>query len=171
MFGHRVDLLSRSEQRAEIASDAYHGVTIDPKSAALNPAQYVDGLAKAASRRGARIATGVAVDRLLRGAGGWRVVTADGDIQARDVIVATNGYSDRASGALRRRLVPVGSYVVATEPQPAALAAALLPNRRMAFDSKNFLFYFRVTDDHRVIFGGRAECRCRDAARARRRSR
>ena len=52
---------------------------------------------------------------------------------------------------------PVGSYIVATEPQPAALAAALLPNRRMAFDSKNFLFYFRVTDDHRVIFGGRAE--------------
>jgi glycine/D-amino acid oxidase-like deaminating enzyme len=157
VFGHSVDLLSRSEQRAEIASDAYHGVTIDPKSAALNPAQYVDGLAKAASRRGARIATGVAVDRLQRDAGGWRVVTADGEIQARDVIVATNGYSDRASGALRRRLVPVGSYIVATEPQPAALAAALLPNRRMAFDSKNFLFYFRVTDDHRVIFGGRAE--------------
>ncbi|HEV3138944.1 MAG TPA: FAD-binding oxidoreductase [Vicinamibacterales bacterium] len=157
VFDHHVDLLPRPEQRAEIGSDAYHGVMIDPKSAALNPAKYVTGLATAATRRGARIATGVAADRIERIGNGWRVVAGDRDIEARDVVLATDAYSDRAAGALRRRLVPIGSYIIATEPQAPALAAALLPNRRMAFDSKNFLFYFRVTDDHRVIFGGRAE--------------
>jgi len=157
VFGHKVDLLARSEQRTEIGSDAYHGVLIDPRSAALNPARYVDGLAKAAARRGARIVTGVAVDRLTRAGGAWRVTTGHGDIRARDVVLATDAYSDRAARALQRRLVPVGSYIIATEPQPPALTAALLPNRRVAFDSKNVLFYFRLTDDHRVMFGGRAE--------------
>ncbi|HMD36280.1 MAG TPA: FAD-dependent oxidoreductase, partial [Vicinamibacterales bacterium] len=71
-FDHRVELLPRSEQRAEIASDVYHGVLIDPKSASLNPAKYVDGLARAAVRRGARIAAGAGVDRLERSGGGWR---------------------------------------------------------------------------------------------------
>jgi glycine/D-amino acid oxidase-like deaminating enzyme len=156
-FDHRVELLARSEQRAEIASDVYHGVMIDPKSGSLNPAKYVDGLAKAAARRGARIVPDAAVERIERTGGGWRVATRQGAIEARDVVLATDAYSDRATGALGRRLVAVGSYVIATEPQPPALATALLPNRRMAFDSKNFLYYFRVTDDHRLIFGGRAE--------------
>jgi glycine/D-amino acid oxidase-like deaminating enzyme len=157
VFEHRVELLSRGEQRAEIASDVYHGVLIDPKSAALNPAKYVGGLAAAAARRGARIAAGVGVDRVERSGGAWRVATSRGLISARELVLATDAYSDRSAGFLRRRLVAVGSYVIATEPQKASLAEALLPNRRMAFDSKNFLYYFRVTDDHRVLFGGRAE--------------
>ena len=157
LFAHQVVLLTRSEQRSEIASDAYHGVMVDEKSGALNPARYVDGLANAAVRRGARIATGVSVDRIVRDGGEWRAVCGSRHVRSRDVVLATDGYSDRAAGALRRRLVPIGSYVIATEPQPPALAAALLPKRRTAFDSKNFLFYFRVTDDHRVLFGGRAE--------------
>jgi len=161
-FDHRVELLPRSEQRAEIASDVYHGVLIDPKSASLNPAKYVGGLADAVARRGVRIAEGVAVDRLERAGAGWRVAVsapsaAGREIHARDVVLATDAYSDRSADTLRRRLVAVGSYVIATEPQAPTLAAALLPNRRMAFDSKNFLYYFRVTDDHRILFGGRAE--------------
>ncbi|HYM23172.1 MAG TPA: FAD-binding oxidoreductase [Vicinamibacterales bacterium] len=168
VFGHHVDLLSRSEQRAEIATDAYHGVLIDAKSGALNPARYAEGLGRAAESRGARIVTGVAVEGIDRAGARWRVVTSAGDVDARDVVVATDGYSDRASGALQRRLIPIGSYVIATEPQPAELAAALLPNRRVAFDSKNFLYYFRVTDDHRVVFGGRAEFSTPTAATTRR---
>jgi glycine/D-amino acid oxidase-like deaminating enzyme len=132
-------------------------VLIDPKSAAINPAKYVDGLAAVAVRRGARILEGVGADRIDRHGAGWRVATASGTIESREVVLATDAYTDRSSGALRRRLVAVGSYVIATEPQAPSLAAALLPNRRMAFDSKNFLYYFRVTDDHRILFGGRAE--------------
>jgi glycine/D-amino acid oxidase-like deaminating enzyme len=85
------------------------------------------------------------------------VTTGAGDILARDVLVATNGYTGAESPALQRRFVPIGSYIIATEPLAAGLAEALLPRERMAFDSKNFLYYFRVTPDRRLLFGGRAE--------------
>jgi glycine/D-amino acid oxidase-like deaminating enzyme len=85
------------------------------------------------------------------------VRTTGGDLETRDLLVATNGYTDGAVPALQRRFVPIGSYIIATEPLDERVASALLPRRRMAFDSKNFLFYFRVTTDRRLLFGGRAE--------------
>ena len=162
VFQHRVEIVSRAEQRSELGSDAYHGLLIDKRSAAINPAKYVDGLASAARRRGAVIAPGHAVTRLSRKASRWTVATAHGDIamgdlDAGDVLVATNGYTNGAAPALRRRLVPIGSYIIATEPLSAADAASILPRRRMAFDSKHFLFYFRLSADNRLLFGGRAE--------------
>jgi glycine/D-amino acid oxidase-like deaminating enzyme len=157
VFSHRVHLVPRSEQRTEIGSDAYHGVLVDEGSAALNPVKYVRGLAAAAARAGAGVVTGVAVTKLRRHPHGWRVETAGGAVEACDVLAATNGYTDDAAPALRRRLVPIGSYIIATEPLDAAQAAALLPRRRVAFDSKHFLCYFRVTADRRLLFGGRAE--------------
>jgi len=69
---------------------------------------------------------------------------------------------------LQRRFVPIGSYIVATEPLDERIALALLPRRRMAFDSKNFLYYFRVTTDRRLLFGGRAEFGRPDADTTRR---
>ena len=79
------------------------------------------------------------------------------NIDAADVLFATNGYTDRAAPALQRRFVPIGSYIIATEPLEETLASALLPRRRMAFDSQHFLHYFRLTRDRRLLFGGRAE--------------
>ena len=157
VFGHRIDLLSAAEQRSEIGSDVYHGVAIDEASRAINPAQFVDGLAAAARRRGACLVAATAVVALRRDGRRWRVSTTGGDVDARDVLVATDGYTGSATPALRRRLVPVGSYIIATEPLSSADAASVLPKRRMAFDSKNFLFYFRLTPDNRLLFGGRAE--------------
>ena len=153
----RVGVVPRSEQRSEIGSDAYHGVLVDERSGALNPARYVRGLAVAATRAGAAIVTGVGVTAMQRQPAGWRVRTTAGDVEARDVLVATNGYTDGAAPALQRRFVPIGSYIIATEPLDEPVAAALLPRRRMAFDSKIFLYYFRVTADRRLLFGGRAE--------------
>ena len=75
----------------------------------------------------------------------------------RAVFVATNGYVTNVTPALQRRFVPIGSYAVATEPLEASVADALLPRGRMAFDSKHFLHYFRLTADRRLLFGGRAE--------------
>jgi glycine/D-amino acid oxidase-like deaminating enzyme len=157
VFGHRVDLVSRSDQRGEIGTDAYHGLLVDERSGALNPARYVEGLGGAAQRGGATIISGVGVDRVEKQSVGWRVTTSGGDLLARDVLFATNGYTDRAAPALQRRLVPVGSYIIATERLAPDRAAALLPRRRMVFDSKHFLFYFRLTTDRRLLFGGRAE--------------
>jgi glycine/D-amino acid oxidase-like deaminating enzyme len=157
VFDHPVRLVPRAEQRAEIGSDAYHGVLVDERSGALNPAQYVRGLGDAATRAGATIVTGTGVTKVQRETNGWRVRTTAGDVEARDVLVATNGYTNGASPALQRRFVPIGSYIIATEPLDAGVAASLLPRRRMAFDSKHFLYYFRVTSDRRLLFGGRAE--------------
>jgi len=157
VFDHRVHLVPRAEQRAEIGSDAYYGVMVDERSGALNPAQYVGGLAAAAARAGATIVEGVGVTSLEGGPPRWRVQTTAGTVEARDVLMATNGYTGAASPALQRRFIPIGSYIIATEPLDEQVAAALLPKRRMAFDSKHFLYYFRRTTDRRLLFGGRAE--------------
>jgi glycine/D-amino acid oxidase-like deaminating enzyme len=157
VFNHRVELVSRADQRREIGSDAYHGVLVDERSGGLNPAQYLRGLAGAAAAAGAAIVTGVGVTALQRQAGGWRVQTTGGDLETQDVLVAANGYTDAAVPALQRRFVPIGSYIIATEPLEERLAVSLLPRRRMAFDTKHFLYYFRVTTDRRLLFGGRAE--------------
>jgi glycine/D-amino acid oxidase-like deaminating enzyme len=156
-FDHRVELVSRSEQRRELGSDAYHGLSIDQGSRAINPAKYVAGLAAAARRRGACLASGAAVTALRADAGGWRVTTRGSEVIARDVLVATNGYTGAIAPALQRRLIPIGSYVVVTDPLTDDEAAAILPARRVVFDTKHFLFYFRLTADNRLLFGGRAE--------------
>ncbi len=157
VFDHRVELVSSAEQRSEVGTGVYHGVLVDERSGALNPARYASGLAAAAARAGATLADRVAVTGLVARGGPWIVTTDRGDVHASDVLVATNGYTGPATPRLERRLVPVGSYIIATAPLGAADAAALLPRRRMAFDSKHFLHYFRVTADRRLLFGGRAE--------------
>jgi glycine/D-amino acid oxidase-like deaminating enzyme len=169
VFDHRVHLLSRAEQHAEIGTAAYHGVLVDEASGAINPAKYVRGLAAAACRAGAMLVEQTRVMRIARGDGRvWTVETSRGRIHAGDVLVATNGYTNGAAPALQRRLIPIGSYVVATAPLPMEQAEHLLPRRRMAFDSKNFLYYFRVTADRRLLFGGRAEFGSPDADATRR---
>ena len=157
VFGHRVELLSRADQRSEIGSEMYHGVAIDEASRAINPAKYVAGLAAAARRRGACLASHADVTGLRRGGDRWRVSTPRGEVIAGDVLAATNGYTGPVTPALQRRLVPIGSYIIATDPLTDDRASALLPKRRVAFDTKHFLFYFRVTKDRRLLFGGRAE--------------
>jgi glycine/D-amino acid oxidase-like deaminating enzyme len=157
VFDHQVHLVPRAQQRAEIGSDAYYGVMVDERSAALNPAQYVHGLAAAATRAGVTITEGVGVGSLQRKGSGWRVETSAGTVEAGDVLMATDGYTGDESPALRRRFIPIGSYIIATEPLDESVVAGLLPRRRMAFDSKNFLYYFRQTKDRRLLFGGRAE--------------
>ena len=156
VFNHHVELIPASEQRAELGSTAYSGLLIDKRSGALNPARYAAGLAAAARRASAAIVEGVEVRKLSRQAGRWSVATGQGAIDAGDVLVATNGYSGPAAPWLQRRWVSVGSFIIATEPLSAADEAVLVPRRRMVFDSRNFLHYFRFTRDSRLLFGGRA---------------
>lgn len=156
-FNHDVTVIERPDQHSELGSEAYYGLLVDERSAAINPARYAAGLADAARRAGAAIAEHVAVERIAPCTGGWTLTTSAGDLSARDVLAATNGYTDAAVPWLQTRLVPVGSYVVVTEPLDPEVAAALIPRRRMVFDTKHFLFYFRLLDDGRLLFGGRAE--------------
>lgn len=157
VFNHHVHLVPASAQRNEIGTDRYFGLMVDEKSAALNPVQYVRGLAAAAARAGADIVEHAEVTRIGGGPDRWQIATTRGPVAARDLLVATNGYTGAVTPDLQRRFIPIGSYVIATEPLSAGIADAILPRRRVAFDSKNFLFYFRLTADRRLLFGGRAE--------------
>ncbi len=156
-FNHSTRLLDRSQQHEELGTDYYHGVLIDEHSAGVHPAKYVHGLAQAAERAGAQLHEKTPALAVERGAAQWRVFTPRGPIGAREVLVATNGYTDAVAPSLRKRIIPVGSYIIATEPLADDVATKILPRRRMVYDSKNFLAYFRLSQDHRMLFGGRAE--------------
>src|SRR6185295_12616154 len=112
-FGHSVRLVSRSEQRAEIGSDYYHGALLDETSAAVHPARYVHGLARAALRAGAVVHEHTKALRCTRSGGGFRIETNRGEVHAANVLVASNGYTGGVTPRLRRRVIPVGSYMVA----------------------------------------------------------
>lgn len=86
---------------------------------------------------------------------GFAVHTSKGVLRAKDVLIATNGYTDRLVPSLKPRVFPVGSYIIVTEPLPLELQKELSPEGRMFYDSKNFLNYFRLTPDGRMLWGGR----------------
>jgi glycine/D-amino acid oxidase-like deaminating enzyme len=157
VFDHRVDVMPAADQRAEVGTDAYFGLMVDERSGALNPARYVDQLCAAADRAGAVIVEHARVTRVSRQGPRWTVTTGRGAIDVDELLVATNGYADAAVPWLQRRFVPIGSYIIATERLAPRDATALLPAGRMAFDSKHFLHYYRLSRDHRLLFGGRAE--------------
>ena len=157
VFNHSVSLVAEANQASELGASGYHGLLVDEGSRAVNPAKYVAGLGAAAARAGAVLASHTSVEHVARESGGWSVYTNRGPLRAGEVLFATNGYTDRAAPALQRRLIPIGSYIIVTAPLSDASAARLLPKRRMAFDSRHFLHYFRLTADNRLLFGGRAE--------------
>jgi len=150
-------VVPRERIREEIGSDAYFGaLVVEGSSALLHPGRYFGGLAAAADRAGADLHEGVRARSIRREDGAFVVRTERGDIRARDVFVATNGYTDGVVPSLRRRIIPIGSYIIASEPLPEALAHELSPKGRAFFDTKNFLYYWHVTADRRMVFGGRA---------------
>ncbi len=155
-FKHPVRLVPKSELRGEIGSDAHHGGMVDEASAGLNPARYVAGLAHAAERAGALLFDNARVKGVEREGTGFCLTTARGLLRARDVLVGTSGYTGRATPNFQRKIIPIGSYIIATQVLPEALAREVSPRDRMIFDSKNFLYYFRLTPDRRMLFGGRA---------------
>lgn len=155
-FNHAVRLVPRSDQRMEIGSDLYHGALVDELSAGVNPAQFVAGLANAATRAGAGLHTRARVRKLERRNSHFLIETSRGSLTAENVFVATNGYIDSATPALRRKIMPIGSFIIATKPLSDELAHQLSPLNRMIFDFKHFLNYFRLSEDKRMVFGGRA---------------
>ena len=150
-------LVTKAELREEIGSDRYHGGLIFGKSAGMHVGRYVRGLARAAQARGAQVFEHAPVLGLRRESGGAYVVrTPRGEIRASQVLLASGISQVGPFGWIRRRIVPVGAFLIVTEPLPLALLDQLLPTRRMATDTKNFVNFFRVTPDNRMLFGGRA---------------
>jgi glycine/D-amino acid oxidase-like deaminating enzyme len=159
-FGYELRIVPKSELKSEIGSDIYFGGLVGEGSAGLNPAQYVNGLAKAAQRAGACLyeharVTDVRTDA-SNGNRKFRVQTSRGPLTAREVVLASGAYTTSATPALLKKVIPIGSYIIATEVLQAELARQLSPRNRMIYDSKHFLYYYRLTPDNRMLFGGRA---------------
>lgn len=155
-FGHPLRIVSKSELHSEIGASLYYGGLVDERSAGLNPARYVAGLAGAALRAGACIYEKTRVQHIERRNGRFTVTTSQASLSAQAVLIATSGYTGAISRALQKRIIPIGSYIIATEPLSNDLARDLIPRNRMVYDSLNFLHYWRLTPDSRILFGGRA---------------
>ncbi len=150
-------LLTAAQCRSEVASETFYGGLLHPPSAQLHPGKLAVGLATAAARRGARIYedTPVVECTPLRGHA-HRVTTPRGSVDAQQVLVATGSTETGPFGWFRRRLAPVGSFIVVTEPLAPEQLARVLPQRRSYVTSRIIGNYFRVTPDQRLLWGGRA---------------
>jgi glycine/D-amino acid oxidase-like deaminating enzyme len=167
-LGVPAQVLSADDLRREIGSSAYFGGLLEERSGALQPAKYYAGLLGAARRAGADLHSHTLVRKIVqRGAHDFLVDTERGPIRAGDVLVATDGYVDSLLPGLQRRIMPIGSYMLATEPLDPATAASVSPHGHSFIDTKNFLFYWRVLADGRIVFGGRTSFGRTTAAQSR----
>jgi glycine/D-amino acid oxidase-like deaminating enzyme len=159
-FNHHLRLIQKDQLASEIGSKIYFGGMVDEVSAGLNPARYVSGLGHAAIRAGSNIFEQTRVEHIRRdsdqGESGWKISTSRGGLWAREVFVGTSGYTGAATPALQKKIIPIGSFIITTEVLPEKLARELSPRNRMIYDSKNYLYYYRLTPGRRMLFGGRA---------------
>lgn len=157
-YGYPLQVIPVQDMRHWIASERYHCGAYDPNSGHLHPLKYCLGLAAAARAAGVAIHENSPVTQVLRGAKPV-VRTAHGELACSFVVLAGNVYLNEFGHAvapeLSRRIMPVGTYLTATEPMDAARAAALIPSRAAVCDTNFALDYFRLTADHRLLFGGR----------------
>ena len=149
-------LVPRAEQHAELGTDAYHGGVVYKQHASLDPGRYHQGLLDRVIAAGAHVIARCPVQAIDKDGDRFRVVTALGTTSARTVVVATNGYTGKLTPWLRRRVIPIGSYMIATEPLRAAQMARLFPRNRIVSDTRKVVFYYRASPDRRrILFGGR----------------
>jgi glycine/D-amino acid oxidase-like deaminating enzyme len=149
-------MVPRAEQRRELGSDAYWGGAVYEQHCSVHPARYHQGLLDRTIAAGAQIAARCAVTRIEKQGQLFRVITAKGTVLARDVVIATNGYTGALTPWLQRRVIPIGSYMIATDPLPDGMMDRLIPKNRIVSDTRKVVYYYRASPDRRrVLFGGR----------------
>jgi glycine/D-amino acid oxidase-like deaminating enzyme len=150
-------LIAPADLGEEVGTGLYHGGLLQRRGAMMHMGRFGVGLAEAAARAGARIHENTPVTAIERAEGGrFKVTTGRGTIIADNVLLASGASHHGPFGWLRRRIVPVGSFIIVTEPLGANRARAIMPGRRTCTTSQNIGNYFRMTADDRLIFGGRA---------------
>jgi glycine/D-amino acid oxidase-like deaminating enzyme len=141
----------------------YRGALLDRRGGSVNPLGYARGLADAAINAGAKIHGGTPALGLKRNGSHWQIDTPRAPIRAEQVVIGTNGYTDRLWPRLRESIVPAYSAIAATEPLRPDLAAEILPSRSVLYEQSNFYAYYRVDAQGRFLMGGRSRLgdRCR----------
>jgi glycine/D-amino acid oxidase-like deaminating enzyme len=156
-IGEEARFLDASEVRGEVGSGRFFGGLLVERSAGVHPAKLAAGLIGAVDASGAVLQGATTVLDIRRRGQGYELETSRGALRCGAVVVATNGATDRRLVPwLGRRVLPIGSYMIATEPVDPDLAASINPHGRMFFDTRNLLHYWRLSPDGgRVLFGGR----------------
>ncbi|MDB6145432.1 MAG: FAD-binding oxidoreductase [Pseudomonas sp.] len=157
--GADVQLLDAKQTAALIGNTLYPGALLDRRAGQLQPYQYVQGLAAAVRQHGVKIFERTAALKLLRGQGGWTVLTEQGEIQAEQVVIATNAYSSALLPALPHTYVTLWSLQAATAPLPPEVLARILPGGLPVSDTFRVLRYYRRTADGRFVLGTRGAFR------------
>src|SRR5699024_85777 len=155
-FGAKTSVLDHDELRDELGSDSFHGGLLIPDAAQLHVGQFGVGLAEAAARHGAEIHEHTLLSTLEHQGGQYRLTTPYGQASAKQVVMATGASRHGPLGWYRRRIVPVGSFVVATRVLGRKTITRFLKRRRNYVTSRLIGNYFRATPDDRLLFGGRA---------------
>ena len=158
--GIKARMLDRTEASTALGTEWYAGAYYDPRGGRLHPLSYARGLAKAATALGAKLFAGATAEKIERIGGHWSVTTAKGTVQADQVVLSTNAYTDGGQAlipGLAKSIVPIPSYMVATEPLSDNLRKSILPGGETAADLKQLTNHFRLEEDGSFLFGGRGD--------------
>ncbi|HEY5728671.1 MAG TPA: FAD-binding oxidoreductase [Anaerolineales bacterium] len=159
--GYDVQIVTKDESASELGTSAYHGLMINPRSGSLQPAKFVQGMALAAERAGADIHEGTRVLEVERSDASavrdgirFTVRTNRGEVKAKEIMLASNAWIGEIVPQFRQRVFPAESFIIATEPLPEDLVKRLIPNHRVVYDTRKTLAYYRLSSDHRMVWGG-----------------
>ncbi len=156
-FGIPAHTVGKEGLRANVATDLYQGAMVLPEDGGVDPAKYHLGLLQLARGEGVDVIEHTAVTGLVEGGEVTEILTARGRVRARDVILATNAYTGRELPWYRRRVIAVGSHMMATSPLPAGEVERLLPGGQLVNDTRKLAYAFRASPDRRrLLVGGRA---------------
>lgn len=159
-LGLTVHAVPREEQHREIGSNFYYGGIVTEEAGALHPAKLYREFRRLAEAAGAQVRGRARVTAIERAGGQHRLTTSRGPVAADHLVVATSAYTGPVTQEVRRRIIPVTAYMIATEPMPEDLAHDALPGNRTGGDTKRALYAFRRSPDgRRIIFAGRARFR------------
>jgi gamma-glutamylputrescine oxidase len=149
-----VRFVDRDEVRALVGSDAYHGGMEDARGGHLHALNFALGIARAAAAAGALLFDRTPAMRITRRGERWRVEMPRGSVTADRVVIACNGYLRGLAPVVERRVMPINNYVAVTAPLEEERARGLIRNGHAVSDSRFVVYYFRITPDHRLLFGG-----------------
>lgn len=156
LLQYDVEMVPRDGQSRYVNTEAYFGGMVDREAASFHPAKYIRGLSQLVQAAGGILVSDNKVEAITRQAGGFEVKTRRGVIAAKDVIVATNGYSGPATPEFARRIIPIGSYIIATEPLSEQKIRSLMPGCDLVIDTRRCASYMRCSPDRtRIHYGGR----------------
>jgi gamma-glutamylputrescine oxidase len=155
VYGYEhIRYVGRDEVAGMVATRDYYGGSFDERSGHLHALNFALGIARAAASHGARLHEGTEVTGLTRAGEGWRVLTPRGELSARRVVLACNGYLRDLAPQVERHVMPINNFIAVTEPLGEAQARRLISNGAAIADSRFVVNYFRITPDHRLLFGG-----------------